>query len=896
MEQSLVILSVLPPKESNELWQFAALKMRKGILPQYLVFTFSLPSLAEYRLRIGDFLEASYICIYGDDTDIRVLENTVNGRLSGRLVNIREVALLMYPLDWVSNLEEMAGKLNLKIKNKYRYSAQRKTRLAWEVLKACWKKGLNSPLDYVSRAEEWTRGMTVQHFFQELKKCQMKEYPHRPVRTGGFIARKQKRNLFSLDTSEKEQDLTLTAHWVENCFEAGGLLSRNFPNYEYRNIQAKMAREIINGFISATDVVIEAGTGTGKSIAYLIPALWWAKRNKTRVIAATHTITLQEQLFFKDLPFLQRVLPFSFRTSLLKGRNNYICLHCFRQDLLSAEQFSPLERLGRAVILSWLEETETGDWSELPNYGGLRETAKQYGADNPLCRPGECPYTEQCFLLEARKKAEEADLVVINHSLLLADIKTNNKVLPEYSDLIIDEAHNIHQTALKQLGFELSFEAVARIIDNLQGTGKGSVIYTLKMYNRLFSQINSNYKAESTAAALVELPLCCLKAMDQIKELFQFFRSLLNDRRSLLLNRAKLDDNTFSAYILIMENLLNRLTDLNSVLEKIANVLFPENEQPDNLRYDLIRYKNELDYLTEGLAELLNQEDDRRVTYLDKTNTLYLKSTPLDVAQILQREICTKNNCTVFTSATLSVAGNFSYFAGDIGLENYNSLKLDSPFDYNEQMLFCVVNDLTVNQLPEDILAQKTASFIGGIAKLFDGRTMILFTSHRSLGLVYNSLQAELAAEGIIGLAQGINGSREALLQEFMHRDRSILLGTSSFWEGIDIPGDRLRCVIMVKLPFWPPDGPIIEAKSKILLDQAANPFNELLLPEAVIRFKQGFGRLIRRRGDKGVVILLDNRIIKKNYGKYFLKSLPLSSCCYGSSTEVKEKISEWLK
>lgn len=895
MEESFVVLSVLPPEENNELRQFAALKIKKGTLPKYLFFTFSMESLAEYRLKISNFLESSYIFFYGEDNEITVLEKAINGRLSGRLINIREIALIMYPLEWASELEELAGKLKLKLQKKYRYPARRKTRLAWEVLKTCWEKGLDSPLDYVSRVEDWTKGLTVQYFFQELKRRQIKEYPQRPVRTG-YVSNRRAGNLFSLDLSEKEQAFTLTANWVEECFQAGGLLSRSFPNYEHRNIQARMAREIINGFTSSSDVVIEAGTGTGKTIAYLIPALWWAKRNKTRVIVATHTITLQEQLFFKDLPFLQKVLPFNFKTALLKGRNNYICLHCFRQDILTAEHFSVQERLGRAVILSWLEETETGDWAELPNYTGLREIAKQYGADNPLCRPGECPYTEQCFLLEARKKAEEADLVVINHSLLLADIKTNNKVLPEYGDLIIDEAHNIHQTALKQLGFELSFEAVARLIDNLQANGKGSIINTLKTYHNLYSQTGSTSKAENIAAALAELPLCCLKAMEQTKELFRFLRSLLQDRRNLLLSSNKLDDNTFSAYKLIMENLLNRYHDLNSVLERVNKALYHDNEQPDSLKYDIMRHKNELDYLTEGLAEVLNKEDDGRVTYLEKTNTLYLKSTPLDVAGILEREIYAKNNSTVFTSATLSVAGSFSYFAGDIGLNNYHSLKLDSPFDYQEQMLFCVVNDLTVNQWPEDILAQRTASFIGDIAKLMGGRTMILFTSHRFLGLVYNCLQPELAGEGIKGLAQGINGSREAHLQEFMRKDRRILLGTSSFWEGIDIPGDRLRCVIMVKLPFWPPDGPLIEAKSKILLDQGVDPFSELLLPEAVIRFKQGFGRLIRTRGDKGVVILLDNRIIEKNYGKYFLRSLPVSTCYYGSSEEVKEKIFSWLK
>ncbi len=900
LKDSIVILSMTLSNHEDrpEEWDFSALRVIEGEKPKYFLFSIDVgkglrtPS-EHYQQEIIDFLGDSTVLV-GDSKTIILTNKLLGDILNPKdILDITELLLIFYPTSCKLGPEDIGHKLGLKPKHKFFSPAHKNTRFYWGLLSKCYQKGISLDIGLISQLQEFTKGLAIEAVFQYLIKQITKYYPDRPIRTGGY-AQALDRLPPLLDAEPKHGELPLSSDWVLRCFQSGGLLSQHLPGYEDRRIQVKMAKTILDGFEESTNTLIEAGTGTGKSIAYLIPALWWAINNKTRIIVATHTITLQEQLFYKDLPFLHKVLPFTFKTSLLKGKGNYICLHRFYHEQISGEQLTKSEQIGLAGMCFWIRESLTGDFGELPYTKEFNWIWKRYGADNPYCKPNDCRYAKQCFMLRARKKAEEADLVVINHSLLLADIKTNHKTLPDYTDLVIDEAHNLYQTAFKQLGFELSFEHISRLLGNIY-QGRSSLVYTLRKSQDIWALAYPTVDWSEFIHALDKIPEYGESIMVQANELFSLCANILSRRLNLRLDKTKIGKDGYSAFLVCVENLMIRFKMLVLTFDRLNSYLPSDNSQFERAKFDIGLVKNDLTQIIGGLTTISQDEGESRVTYLERSHVIYLKSTLIDIASILKEKIFNEKNSTVLTSATLSVADTFSYFARDVGLDDYKSIKLASPFDYNEQMLFCVVNDHPFDDRSEYSSAIDTASFIKQIAEVMTGRTLVLFTSHRYLRLVRDELESNLSGTDLQVLAQGIDGSREELLHTFMQDNHQILLGTSSFWEGVDIPGDALKCVIMVRLPFWPPDSPILEAKAKLLESRGLDAFNELHLPEAIIRFKQGFGRLIRTREDKGVVILLDDRILKRYYGKAFLKSLPILSYYRGNSDKVINQVLKWV-
>ncbi|RNC29731.1 MAG: putative ATP-dependent helicase DinG [Candidatus Dichloromethanomonas elyunquensis] len=899
MDQSVVVLSFIVSKNSQDLSHFAALKIEEGLPPVYLLSSFSernamTMDFTNERRKIIDFLNGASTVFLWDYDTVRWIKKILEFEFDSRDVFIiKDFIVMLYPAFSQLRPVDLCIELQLKFPGSFFSPAQKECRLGWGFLRHCYTKGLASDIGYLSKLQTYIEDLSIAKWVAWLKREIMIQYPDRIIQTGPF-PRKREGSLFSdfyfQDSTLEKDEKIESSPWVIQCFQAGGLLSQNLPGYEDRLLQVAMARELLKGFQESMDIVVEAGTGTGKSIAYLIPALWWARKNQKRVIIATHTITLQEQLYGKDLPFLQKILPFSFKTALLKGKNNYVCLNSFFQEPLHSDQFTDREKLARAGMFSWLGDTCTGDLGELPYSPGSSPIWKRFGADNSICMPSNCRYAGQCFMLLARKRAEEADLIVINHSLLLADVKTNYNILPEHGDLIIDEAHHLYQTALKQLGFELSFEDIHRQIESM----KTGLFYTLKKSYPVWREIFPAINWAEFQSCYESLFPSGTSILEQAKDLFNLGRQILAGRLNLCLDQGKMGESVYAALIVSIENLIYRLKEYIQLLDKINSCLFIESQQLEPVRYELIKNKNEIVQITDGLNTILTGEEYSRVTYLEKTNLISLKNTLIDVSGILREKIFDKNNCTVLTSATLSVSQSFSCFARDVGLDEYHSIRLNSPFDYDRQMLFCVVNDMPINHWTEEVLAARAASFICQIAEVMQGRTLILCTSYRYLRLVQEELCARLKHTELRVLAQGIDGSREDLLQLFMKTKNTILLGTNSFWEGIDVPGEALRCVIMAKLPFWPPDSPIMEAKAKLLESQGLDPFRELHLPEAIIRFRQGFGRLIRTREDKGVVILLDDRILKKQYGRLFIQSLPIRSYYQGSSEKVIQQVGRW--
>lgn len=368
----------------------------------------------------------------------------------------------------------------------------------------------------------------------------------------------------------------------------------------------------------------------------------------------------------------------------------------------------------------------------------------------------------------------------------------------------------------------------------------------------------------------------------------------MGNQNGIILEEAYVGSEDLSFFYVGLENYLERFRTLKMVLESINKLLFSDNDQISTIKYDMIKNIVELGEMIKGLEDILKQDRQGRVTYLEKNNGIYLKHSCIDVSSIIRERILEKNASTVLTSATLSVNGNFDYFTKDIGLtENFQTVIYHSPFDYKENVTFCIVKGLDVSSAPGSLMAGEIAGFIGRAAALLKGRTLVLFTSYQLMQHVYHQSEHWAAAEGLDLLAQGINGRRESILRSFMENPRSVLMGTNSFWEGIDVPGEKLSCVIIVKLPFMSPSMPLVQARSNKLEEEGRNPFIELLLPEAVIRFRQGFGRLIRSGTDSGVMILLDDRVLKKYYGRYFLDALPIEQYFTGRSEEVLAKMNK---
>jgi len=888
----VIIFSLIVPNAINSLSEITILKANNGQEPEVLTIEFGNYLDVSYKEEILKFIGEDYVFVYDLGNNFMLKTLLQENFSSIDYIDVKELLTIFYPSINNSRLENIVKALEIDEKLDICSDGYKEVKLIYRIVEKCWNKGLNIDLAHLYKLEEATKYLSSQSFVRNLRKEIQRRYfgeTFRPV--SDFTD--HKKHFAEKEPKNDLQVIELNSDWIVDCFRENGLLSKKLAGFEVRTSQILMVEAIIKGFTESVNTIIEAGTGTGKSISYLIPALWWARRYKQKVIVATHTLNLQEQLFFKDLPFLKKILPFSFKTQLLKGKGNYLCLKEFNREKWKNELMSE-ERLVYAAMFSWIKETTTGDLNEIAALHNFYSLKNLFGAENTDCQPRECYYARDCFLLKAKKLADEADLVIVNHSLLIADIKTNNKVIPEYNYLIIDEAHNFYQTALKQLSFELSLEQIVNPINKLL-KGRGSLLTLLQKNMILWSEVFPLIKWEDIDSSLNELTRIGDEVIAKSKELFAHFSDIIEKYNVQYLNIKNLDANTNKAINIMIENLLFQLNSVTNTLSKLTSCFSLGSEQFLDLTNEINKIKNEFVDIVFGLDIVYSSNEIDRVTYLEKTGTVYLKSVQVDIANILKEKIFDSKYCTILTSATLSIEDNFEYIARDIGLDKYNGLKLDSVFDFDKQMLLAIVNNIPISCLPEEQLVKESAAFIGKVVEIMDGRTLVLFTSHRHLRLINRELKSYLDDHKIRIYAQGIDGAREKILKEFTTDSKSVLLGTNSFWEGIDLPGENLKCVIITRLPFWPPDNPIIEAKANLIAQKGKNPFEELHLPEAIIRLKQGFGRLIRSKSDRGVVIILDDRLLTKSYGKKFLKSLPITSYFQGNTDEVLDQIKNWI-
>ncbi len=668
-----------------------------------------------------------------------------------------------------------------------------------------------------------------------------------------------------------------------------GPLAGLLPGYEHREPQLQMLLAVAQIQSRGGSLLVEAGTGTGKSLAYLVPSIARAVRHKERVVVSTDTHTLQEQLMGKDLPGLREWLPWDFKACLLKGRSNYISLRRWRRFLAEPCQDADELRF-KLKVLVWLHTTESGDRSELRLHGREEVSWARIASDPMDCVGIHCA-KEDCYVHRARAEAEAADLVVVNHALLLADAEIGGGLLPEYDHLVIDEAHHLEDAATRGLRQEVDGPGLQALLERLGGTG-------------LLAELRRQPHLGASDEAFAEAGPMTLAAGERVSELFavavSWVASRINEseRREewLRITQPLREDEGWASVRLAGENATTSLAALDGALRRAVGGSrdWLGGSEPDQGVRELEIIRGRLQVASALLGEALLEPDPNRVywfTLATRSENLVLRAAPINVGSLLRERVYSERRSTVFTSATLAVGGSFDYFRSRIGVgPEAEELILPSPFDFLHQALVCLPTDLPAPE--HDDFDLGVEQIVAALAHRVGGRTLVLFTSHRQLRDVHAALKQRVDLDDVLILAQGIDGQRRQLLKAFEEAERPLLLGTSSFWEGIDVPGERLSCVVMVRLPFPVPTDPVYAARAERVRD----PFTQLALPQAALRLKQGFGRLIRRSTDRGAVVILDNRILGRDYGKAFLDVLPPASRFVGLSAAIPDQVGDWLE
>ena len=695
---------------------------------------------------------------------------------------------------------------------------------------------------------------------------------------------------------------------IQSVFEHGGLLNAHFDSYEERPQQIKLALAIADGFNRSQFVLAEAGTGTGKSLAYLVPAIYWSSQNRhigESVVISTHTKNLQEQLFFKDIPQLQKILPIPFRAVLLKGRSNYICMKKWKSVCMDpAGHLSPSEREKVLPIIFWADQTQTGDINECSGFQSDQNPVlwNKLASESAYCQAQKCNSSDECFVKKIRDAARKAHLTVVNHSLLFSDIVSENAILGGYTNLILDEAHHLEKTAQNYLGVELSLWAVRNFVSSLYERDQieaGALLQIKQKSSR--SRLN---KSESSGlnALLADATMACTEFWIKTQELFSQLtiegsrgRSIDFDAEPVSKNKSRENKSRYDSDTSILKHaaadadpFFETAKRLDAALLQLIHMMkdWSENvfEDSDTLRELINLKRDELRKILETYHFLSEAKDADYVYWYElpikeRSYDIRFYGVPLNIADILKAKLFEKLNTCVFSSATLSVAGNFNYYKNRTGLtelENVKQFSVGSPFDFNEQCLVLVPSFLP-DPSSSDFVDASSAVIEKVILECKKG-TLALFTSYAMMNKCYRDMKRRLKNRSITLLMQGQDGSRSHVTQRFFDDRTSVLFGTDSFWEGVDVPGDSLEILIITKLPFEVPSDPLVAAKMERVTATGGNSFFDYSVPEAVIKFKQGFGRLIRSRSDRGIVLILDNRVIKKQYGKLFLNSLPVSS------------------
>lgn len=720
----------------------------------------------------------------------------------------------------------------------------------------------------------------------------------------------------------------ITAETIGELLGPEGAIAKKLPDFEERPEQLRMAFAVAEAFNKGQLAVVEAGTGTGKSLAYLVPALLWARSNNERVVVSTRTINLQEQLIRKDLPFLQRATDIEFRAVLVKGRSNYLCWRRSETagrdlGLFDQEQVDELQQ-----ILKWAEATSDGskeDLSFIPSYQAWEEVCCE--ADQ--CARVRCQHYSRCFFHKARRQAARADILVVNHALLLSDLalrqQTSNysatAVLPPFERVILDEAHHLEDVATSYFSAQITRFTFSRLLGRLRHPRKPNQGLLPRFLDQL-SQLLPETEDELYRTLHGQVEVLVSQRQQLLEQALEELQSIGEELPAALgktvSSKFELKHRVLPDFLAtpVWQQIYQRVERLRIGSHQLAEAILhlmraadalPE-EVADKLNSSLVDLRGIAGRLEAIAADLASFQAaaDNSCVWLEiregrigrgKGLITSLCQAPLEVAESLNRALYERFRTLVMTSATLTVAGAFGYYHSRVGLDRVEpgrlvELSLDSPFDYQQQALVAVPNDLPEPGKPGFSEAVRDAVEKAVLAS--GGRSFVLFTSYALLRQVHEELSPVLEAQRLRCLRQG-SENRHRLLKRFAEDESSILFGTDSFWEGVDVPGRSLEQVIIARLPFKVPTEPVLEARAQAIEARGGDSFMEYTVPQAVIRFKQGFGRLIRHRNDRGVVLILDTRVVRRGYGRMFLRSLPPARVVKGASEQVFTEIGKFF-
>jgi ATP-dependent DNA helicase DinG len=685
------------------------------------------------------------------------------------------------------------------------------------------------------------------------------------------------------------------------------LFRRVFDDYEKREGQYRMLDQVYSAFQKEHHTLIEAGTGVGKSLAYLLPSAIFANNTNKKIVISTYTTQLQEQLLTKDIPLLRQMVKSPLDVVLLKGRHHYISLEKFHQSLFEEEDNYDTS-LTKMQILIWLTQTETGDYEELNlSSGGLLYWNRIKNDTSTFVKDRSWLTHDFYFLI--RQRVNEAKIIITNHSLLMADLTSESTILPSYEYAVIDEAHHFEKAASKSFNQSLDYLSLRMLLSQFGSIDQKQLFYELEQIFKNFNLEDSDewIHAFQISEMLVELQY---EIDDLFRAVAMYVKGNSKKSNQRFIKRVNHGESAreWKSAVASAERCQFIMKDLHESLSKWVNFVKQQQVTLDNQQKvtmnEVLSFLDELEEVRDHLRNSIIKPLPSHVTWIEMDgratqNITTLYSQPVSISTFLKEHFFDKKKSSILTSATMTVNESFDYVLDSLGLEKEkcDTLSIPSPFVYEEQVQVFIPNDLPeINKAPiTDYVAAITEHIIS-IAEATKGRMLILFTSYDMLKKTYDLIKESGLLDDYVLFAQGItSGSRSRLTRNFQRFDKSILLGTSSFWEGIDIPGEALSCLIIVRLPFSPPDDPIAEAKGEIIKATGANPFSKHSLPEAVLRFKQGFGRLIRKKTDRGFVIIFDRRIVTTTYGKAFLKSIPAVPVKTLDINEMLTIIDEWL-
>jgi len=731
---------------------------------------------------------------------------------------------------------------------------------------------------------------------------------------------------FSADMRRKpappnERPEPLNVNALADFFRQGGKLMKALPGYEERPEQAQMVEAVCQALNGDNILLVEAGTGVGKSLAYLVPAILWARQNQDKVVISTNTKNLQEQLCSKDLPLLERALDVKFNAAIIKGRANYLCPRKFLYELREAQrELTAAERAAILPLVVWFPETATGDMAEASGFQGplSSDLTPRFTTRADECVGMACRQARNCFVRAARGRAMAADIIIANHSVVFSEMGLDSPVLPPHARIVFDEAHNVERVATEHFARRVSQGRLYRSLNRFHasrrdGTGRG-LLSSLR-----FQLSRSRQSIGGATADLLDGHIePCINAMAEVSRRVQTFDAAV----SLLVppgagGRVRYHPSALpSSWPEAVEAASDLAKSLGPLLERVKAIsagvqtLGAGMEETPSLLTEMAAAAGGLREFADDLNFCIEASDPGYVFWAEAAENARgqnaLCAAPLEIGPLMSEGVYSVKRTAVFCSATLTVNGQFDFVRDRLGLgsstdeeagaaDRVRCLGLGASFDYRRQSLLGVMSFLPPPTEGESFTAAFCQAAIATL-RATRGRGLVLFTSHRMLRDAYPVVKQALEPEGIRVLAQEIDGDRAMLARVFQEDVSSVLLGAQSFWEGVDVPGESLSCLILARLPFQVFTDPVVEARCEAIEARGGNAFFGYSVPSAVIRLKQGFGRLIRNRSDRGVVLIGDSRVLAKSYGRQFLNSLPAPARSFRDLDQMTQAVAAFFR